>query len=73
MKLRRLEEVTAADLAALPEPRELTPEERAEILKLARESFTAADLQKHTELDEGVPMEQVLEEMEEMARKHETK
>jgi hypothetical protein len=44
--------------------RELTPDELAEAYRLARESFTAADLQEYTELDEGVPAEQVLAELE---------
>jgi len=44
--------------------RELTPEEPAEVYRLARESFTAADLQKYTELDEGVPAREVLAELE---------
>jgi hypothetical protein len=43
-----------------------TPEELAEVYRLAREDFTAADLQKYTEpLDGGVPAADVLREMEE--------
>jgi hypothetical protein len=43
-----------------------TPEELVETYRLAREAFTAADLQKHTEpLDDGVSAEDVLREMEE--------
>jgi hypothetical protein len=59
MKIVRIE-----DLKELPEIRELTPEELAEAYRLSREAFTAADLQKFTEMDEGVPMEEVLAEME---------
>jgi len=40
-----------------------------QIYKIARESFTAADLQKYTEVEEGVPMERILAEMEEIQRK----
>jgi hypothetical protein len=34
----------------------------------ARRAFTAADLQKYTELEEGIPAEQVLEELEAVDR-----
>jgi hypothetical protein len=34
------------------------------IYRKAREAFTAADLQKYTEIEEGIPMEQVLAELE---------
>jgi hypothetical protein len=34
-----------------------------------RREFTAADLQKYTEIEEGIPAEQVLAEMEEIHRK----
>ena len=60
MKILRPEDVTI-----FPEIRELTPEELAEAYRLARESFTAADLQRYTELDEGIPADKVLTEMEE--------
>jgi hypothetical protein len=46
----------------------LTPEELKEAYRLARESFTAADLQQFTELDEGIPAEEVLAELEEAQR-----
>jgi hypothetical protein len=34
-----------------------------------RRKFTAADLQKYTEIEEGIPARQVLAEMEEIHRK----
>jgi hypothetical protein len=34
-----------------------------------RREFSAADLQKYTEIEEGIPAEQVLAEMEEIHRK----
>jgi hypothetical protein len=40
-----------------------------EIYKRAREEFTAADLQKYAEIEETVPMEQVIRELEEIHRK----
>jgi len=64
MKIKRLSEMTAADWAAFPEPYELTPEELAEVYRLARESFTAADLQQYTELDVGIPADEFLAELE---------
>ena len=73
MKLKRLSEMTAEDWANLSD-RELTPEELAEAHRLARESFTAADLQQFTEIDPGFPAEGLLAELEEKARQfHQTK
>jgi hypothetical protein len=65
MKLVRPEDVTPEILRNLKYGGELTPEELAEVYRLGREMFTAADLQRYTELDEGVPAEDVLREMEE--------
>jgi hypothetical protein len=39
-----------------------------EIYARAREQFSAADLQKFTEIEEGIPAEQVLAKMEEIHR-----
>lgn len=63
MRILRPEEVKV-----MPQPRELSPEELAEAYRLAREAFTADDLQKFTEVIEGTPIEQVLAEMEEAQR-----
>jgi len=63
MKILRPEEVTT-----FPEPRELSPEEMKEVYALARAAFTAADLQRYTELDEGVPADEILAEMEEVQK-----
>ena len=63
MKILRPEEVTE-----FPPIREYTPEEMKEAYALARAAFTAEDLQRYTELDEGVPAEQVLAELEEEER-----
>jgi hypothetical protein len=60
MKILRPEEVTS-----FPEPRDLSPEELKEAYALARAAFTAEDLQRYTELDEGIPAEEVLHELEE--------
>ena len=68
MKILRPEEVTV-----FPEIWDLTPEELKEAYRLARESFTAADLQKYTELDEGIPFEEVLAELEEAQRQFDQK
>ncbi len=40
-----------------------------EIYARAREEFTAADLQKYTVLEDGIPLAQVIEEMEAIQRK----
>lgn len=39
----------------------------------ARKAFTAADLQKFTEIEEGVPAREILAELEEFDRLHEHK
>jgi hypothetical protein len=59
MKIQRLEEVTS-----WPEFRELSPEELKEAYALAKASFTAEDLQRYTELDEGVSFEEFVTELE---------
>jgi hypothetical protein len=52
-----------------PEPRELTPEELKQVHALYKEQFTAADLQKYTEIEEGIPMEEVIQALEEKQKK----
>jgi hypothetical protein len=52
-----------------PEAQSLSPEELAKAHALAKAAFTAADLQRFTEEDEGVPMEVLLDELEEAQRK----
>jgi len=49
----------------------LSPEELAQASALAKAAFTAEDLQRFTEtdLDQGIPMEVLLQEMEEAQRK----
>jgi hypothetical protein len=64
MKILRPEEVTV-----FPEFRELSPEELKEAYALGRAAFTAEDLQRYTELDEGVPVEQVIAELEEAQKR----
>jgi hypothetical protein len=68
MKVLRPEQVTK-----FPAIRDLTPEELAEAYRLAREAFTAADLQKYTEVEQGVPAEDVLREMEELQKQSDAK
>jgi hypothetical protein len=63
MKILRPHEVTS-----FPELRELTPEELKEAYALAKAAFTAEDLQKYTEIDEGIPADDVLRELEELDR-----
>lgn len=63
MKILRPHEVTQ-----YPAAREYTPEELKEVYALARAAFTAADLQRYTELDEGISADEVLAELEEAQR-----
>jgi hypothetical protein len=59
MKILRPDEVQQ-----FPDVRELSSEELAQAYALSRETFTAADLQQYTEEWRGVPMEDVLTELE---------
>ena len=68
MRILRLHEVQR-----LPEPRELTPEQLREAYALAKAAFTADDLYHCIEEEEGLPMEDLLKEMEENQRKAEQK
>ena len=63
MKLLRPEEVTT-----FPPIRDLTPEELAEVYRMATAAFTADDLQCFTELDEGVCAEEFIAELEELQK-----
>jgi hypothetical protein len=38
-----------------------------------KRNFSAADLQKYTEIEEGIPLEQVIKEMEQIHRKFKEK
>ncbi len=64
MNINRPEDLTPEMFASLHYG-ELTPEELKEAHALARAAFTAEDLQRYTEIDEGVPAEDALREMEE--------
>jgi hypothetical protein len=67
MKILRPEEVTK-----FPDVRELTPQELAEAYALARKAFTAEDLQRFTELDEGISFDEILASLERRQRKAES-
>jgi hypothetical protein len=43
------------------------------IYAIMREEFTAADLQKYTEIDKGIPLEKVIAEMEAIQREESQK
>jgi hypothetical protein len=63
MKILRPEEVTPEIMARL-EFRELTPEELKEVYAQVKAAFTAEDLQKYTEIEEGVLVDHVIAQME---------
>ena len=67
MKIYRPEEVTSEVMANL-EFRELTPEELKEAYALAKAAFTVEDLLQFTEDEEGVLVEEVIAEMEEVQK-----
>jgi hypothetical protein len=58
------------DVKQFPETRELSPEELREAYALAKAAFTAEDLQRCMEVEEGIPMEDFLKELEEMQRQN---
>ena len=60
MKIHRLEEITN-----IPEFREFSEEETKKAYALAKAAFTADDLQRYTEIEEGVSADEVLALMEE--------
>lgn len=68
MKIVRLEEANE-----WPEVRSLSPEDLKEAYALARAAFSAEDLQKFTEVGEGVPMETFLAELEKIQEEHDRK
>jgi len=68
MRILRPEEVKE-----FPKLTELSPDELREAYALARASFTAEDLQRYTEEEEGVPMEDFLKELEETQRRADQK
>ncbi len=65
MRLIRIEDYKGEPLHYDP----LTPEEEAQVYALGRESFTASDLQKFTEVDVEIPIEDVLADMEEQQQR----
>ena len=63
MKIYRLGEVPFK-----PADREFTPEELAEAYRLAKAAFTVEDLVEYTDLDPGVPAEELMAELEEVQK-----
>ena len=66
MRILRAHEVTV-----FPEFRELSAEELKEAYALSKASFTAEDLARFADLDEGTPMEDLLKELEMVQRQFE--
>lgn len=64
MKILRPDEVTN-----FPAARDLSAEELRQAYALARAAFTAEDLQRYTEEDEGIPLEDVLRELTEIQQR----
>ena len=57
-----------SEVQVLPDWKDLSPEELAQAHALAKAAFTALDLQRFTEVDEGIPMELFMQELEEIQR-----
>jgi hypothetical protein len=58
MKILRPPEVQQS-----PNAKDLSPEELAQAYALAKAAFSAEDLQRYTEEEEGILMEEVLKEL----------
>ncbi|MBM4072968.1 MAG: hypothetical protein FJ271_29180 [Planctomycetes bacterium] len=52
----------------VPDPYPLTPEEYAAAMAKAKATFSSADLQRFTEEEDGIPMEEVIATLEEIQR-----
>jgi hypothetical protein len=59
-----------SEIKEFPAPKALSTEELAEAYALAKAAFTAEDLQRYTEEEEGVPMADLLKELEEIQRRY---
>jgi hypothetical protein len=55
-----------SEIERFPELKELSPDELAEAYALAKAAFSGEDLQRYTEEEEGIPLEDVLKEMDEL-------
>jgi hypothetical protein len=60
--------VKLSEMPVFLEIKDLSPEELAQAYALSKAAFTAEDLQRFTEVDEGIPMEPLLQELEEAQR-----
>jgi hypothetical protein len=58
---------------AIPRLRVSKDDDLRTIYAKARRAFTAADLQKYTEIEEGIPLEQIIGEMEAIHREEKQK
>jgi hypothetical protein len=61
---RRSNADSAPEHAPIPTLRVRKGASRKEIYAAARRAFTAADLQKYTEFEEGIPFEQIIADLE---------
>jgi hypothetical protein len=57
-----------SEIQEFPEPKALSAEDLAQALALANAAFTAEDLQRYTEEEDGIPMEEVLRDLEAIQR-----
>ena len=62
------EKATHAGNDFLPDPYPLTPEQHATAMAKAKAEFSAADLQRFTEVEEDIPMDDVIATLEEIQR-----
>lgn len=58
-----------SEIENFPELKDLSPDELSQAYALARAAFSAEDLQRYTEVEEGIPLEDVLRELEEIQGK----
>ncbi len=68
----RPDEITPSVLANLKYSM-VTPDDVEDILARARAIYTEEEIQRYLDVDEGIPIEDVLRELEEMHRQHQEK
>ena len=65
MRFLKPDELTPEHLTALSKPRELSPEEKAEVVRLYLAEITEAELQEYAQWQDATPVEDFLRELEE--------
>ena len=68
MKFIDANDLTAEHFKTLTDPRELTPDQKAEVMRLYMSEITEADLQQYADWENATPFEDFLRELQEEQR-----